>query len=289
LSLTDSANSVFNGAFTCCQHKHMIEDTPIDCDKAFIAQIMETVWTSQLNSLKAKGELQTWRRNLALTHHIFAGCEYSASDVKTGADVEVMLDKYQIPSVTAIVEGNQSCLHVAAYEDNAGLVHTLVAARAHLETVDAKGSPPLYLACRWGAPKAVVALLEALADPNHFFSPKEEGDLASPLMYASIRACNANFDTIVNALLSFKADANLRSQASGFDIFHESYTSLMYAVLSSSPEEDNSVIDSIIVVQQLISARADANMVCTTGEYSGMTAMDMCDHSNRSLIALALK
>jgi len=249
----------------------------VTCDKNHIAEVLSVIWNCHLESLGIQGHLQHWRRDLALSHHVFSGFDYTMPRVTS---VQALLDKYSIPGVASKVESNMTALHYAAYENEPNLVELLVTARAELEAEDSLpigeekgvyGCTPLFCASLTQSTRAVVALLKCDADPNH---ASLSGEGITSLHIAAIQG----FVDVVKLLIAFRADVNRRAGNRCYQSSRRTLPSLSLAVLRDCPR----------LAFILLQARADPLLESLSGEWKGKNALDLAQHLGQTLVTQVL-
>ena len=114
------AGSIFRGAFTRV------------CDKEALVEVVEALAARTCARLREINDVPSWRELLAHRRSMFAGSSWNESSAGNPQNVEGFLARYELPSVNSTVERGMRAIHYAAYEDDADVVQSLVAQRAHV-------------------------------------------------------------------------------------------------------------------------------------------------------------
>lgn len=167
---------VGEGVFTCCKLDHKL-DTPggkidIPCDKIKVAQVLEVMFDTKLQTLLENGDMLEWRWLRARRSVLFAGLPHAYATPET-MDVAAFLKEFRFESIHDGLESGWTPLRFAVIGKMSAIVEELIQLGAEKDVLleeDAhslyhqKGQSILHTAAIFGDLAVIKPLVDAGTD-----------------------------------------------------------------------------------------------------------------------------
>ncbi|KAL1515048.1 hypothetical protein AB1Y20_004113 [Prymnesium parvum] len=274
ITIGSSKHSVFNGEFT------------YEADRERLVPVVRKVVQCACAAREKQEDLSSWRKLVALKNSFFSGSDEWESVAAAPPSVSAYLSKFAFTSVSERGTHQMTCLHYAAFENNAAAVRMLIEAGAEVDARDTEAFPsgggctPLWFAVLHGCIEAAEALLQLRADVNCSAS----ASVPAPLLLVGGYAPVAEAERCLALMLGYGLDVH---STQCWDINEGQYESSVARLHGSTLLGAAVYGGTAALVKMLLEAHADPLCLQEVAGGGRRTALDIArDEGRPDILAL---